>query len=466
MKLRKRKLSTRRRIYPNPRLVAVDEKQVWFFAWGFYCLKNDNALEVSLTNQPAAAAVVAAAAAAIPDDPENPLSSRRITDQPLADELPRYEDSNETSNKKANGSSTSITTSNSTSIATFYPHSAGKVERNPFSGRVSDSTHGSISTFQAPSGAGKGASSENSNLDPAATTSRRTQAAAGDQASSISKPGTKPYGGEPVEAKSDATANAERERERGGGVKTHHARSDASPSAGASSEGQVVPSPLHNQRAATTKAGGGEREASSGWLGLTDNGGSRVVDSSGVIATGSDSGSEDLHGIGGFWARAKHRAWSVVVSPVILALIGGIVICVIGPLQDMLFHNPDAFLRPLGGAIQVRSAHLLMLSYSVLVAVVGIVTLLRPFSVSFILRRCYLRDLALALTNQAVGVPTVPVSTLVMAGSLVAVSAAVGATPTPGGDAESAFPIWRRSRFVMGALLIFLRLIMVSSKPR
>lgn len=66
------------------------------------------------------------------------------------------------------------------------------------------------------------------------------------------------------------------------------------------------------------------------------------------------------------------------------------------------------------------------------------------------------------MANQAVGVPTVPVSTLVMAGSLVAVSSAVGATPTPGGEAESAFPIWRRSRFVMGGLLIVLRLVLVS----
>eukprot|EP00752_Nemacystus_decipiens_P016502 g14751.t1 len=101
------------------------------------------------------------------------------------------------------------------------------------------------------------------------------------------------------------------------------------------------------------------------------------------------------------------------MSPVILALVAGIFICVIGPFQDMLFHNPNAFLRPLGGAIQ------------------------------------------------AVGVPTVPVTTLVMAASLVAVSTAVGVTSTPGGEVENAFPLWRRSRFVMGALLIFLRLIMI-----
>lgn len=52
-----------------------------------------------------------------------------------------------------------------------------------------------------------------------------------------------------------------------------------------------------------------------------------------------------------------------------------------------------------------------------------------------------------------------------MAGSLVAVSAAAGGTPTPGGEAERAFPFWRRSPFVMGAALVFLRLIMVSAPP-
>lgn len=118
----------------------------------------------------------------------------------------------------------------------------------------------------------------------------------------------------------------------------------------------MVPSPLHNQRAAATKTGSGKREASVSGPGLTNGRGSRGVDYLRVVEGILATGSEDADGGDGFRARAKQRAWNVLVSPVILALIAGIVICVIGPLQDMLFHNPDAFLRPLGGAIQVRDA--------------------------------------------------------------------------------------------------------------
>lgn len=59
------------------------------------------------------------------------------------------------------------------------------------------------------------------------------------------------------------------------------------------------------------------------------------------------------------------------------------------------------------------------------------------------------------------GVPTVTVSSLVMAGSLVAVSAVADGAAPPAGGGEAAVPIWRRPRFVMGFLLVFLRLVAV-----
>jgi len=63
---------------------------------------------------------------------------------------------------------------------------------------------------------------------------------------------------------------------------------------------------------------------------------------------------------------------------------------------------------------------------------------------------------------QAVGVPMVPVSFLVMAGSLGAVSATGVTTPAPREDNESEKRAWRNSCFTVGALLICLRLVIVS----
>ena len=240
--------------------------------------------------------------------------------------------------RKKSGSSTSITTSKRTSITTCYPYLTGKGEGS--SGRVSGRARGSLSTSRAPSGTEKGTSSGVVNLviEPAAD---------GAQDRSIKKPATR--GGEPPETKPDATEN---ERGTGGGAETDGARSGVCPDS--SSGGRVVSSSLHNQCAAPKNAGSDEREIPA-LAGVTNGRGSRVADSLGVVAVVVDSGSEDVHDRGGFWvSRAKQRAWDVVVSPVILALMTGIIICVILFLQDMFFHDPDAFLRPLGGAIQVR----------------------------------------------------------------------------------------------------------------
>ncbi|CAM9804956.1 unnamed protein product [Ectocarpus sp. 12 AP-2014] len=146
----------------------------------------------------------------------------------------------------------------------------------------------------------------------------------------------------------------------------------------------------------------------------------RVIEEGNAIDGGGarGSGTGDVNGgrggdSEGPWEEAKHRAWALLVSPVIVAVVAGIVICTIEPLQDMLFHNPQALLRPLGGAIQ------------------------------------------------AVGVPTVTVSSLVMAGSLVAFSAVADGAASPAGGDEAAVPIWRRPRFVTGFLLVFLRLVAI-----
>ncbi|CAM9287127.1 unnamed protein product [Ectocarpus fasciculatus] len=247
--------------------------QVWFYAWGVFCFQNDNALELALTNQPAAAAPTTTAG-------ETAISSER-KDPPHAADLPRQQSDHGNSSIMKVISSTSppssVTFSNSSPNRTLHPNPAGAAKVD------------------------------------------------GDRASELTE---------------------------GGAV------------GGGSGTGDV-----------DGGGGGGDSE--------------------------------------GLWEEAKHRAWALLVSPVIVAVIAGIVICTIEPLQDMLFHNPQALLRPLGGAIQ------------------------------------------------AVGVPTVTVASLVMAGSLVAVSTvADGAAPPAGGD-EAAVPIWRRPRFVMGFLLIFLRLVAI-----
>ncbi|CAN0203910.1 unnamed protein product, partial [Scytosiphon promiscuus] len=158
------------------------------------------------------------------------------------------------------------------------------------------------------------------------------------------------------------------------------------------------------------------REAEENSWGVEEGGlhSGRMGDGIFAVQSGHGLGGDDSSG-GGSWQRMKQRAWNVVASPVIIALVAGILVCVIEPLQDMLFHNPQAFLRPLGGAVQ-----------------------------------------------QAVGVPTVTVSTLIMAGSLVFIAAPPTGAQTSGGEGhEAATPIWRRPGFIMGALLILLRLIAI-----
>ena len=55
------------------------------------------------------------------------------------------------------------------------------------------------------------------------------------------------------------------------------------------------------------------------------------------------------------WARVRQRAVVVLVSPNMIGVAIGIIIAMISPLQRMLFDSPQAALRPLGAAIEVRT---------------------------------------------------------------------------------------------------------------
>lgn len=54
------------------------------------------------------------------------------------------------------------------------------------------------------------------------------------------------------------------------------------------------------------------------------------------------------------WASVQHRISVVLMSPNIVSVMVGIVIAMVFPLQQQLFHDPQAVLRSLGGAIEVR----------------------------------------------------------------------------------------------------------------
>lgn len=58
--------------------------------------------------------------------------------------------------------------------------------------------------------------------------------------------------------------------------------------------------------------------------------------------------------VGHVWAKVQHRMSAVFTSPNILAVMIGTVIAMSFRLQQQLFHNPQAVLRPLGAAIEVR----------------------------------------------------------------------------------------------------------------
>lgn len=55
------------------------------------------------------------------------------------------------------------------------------------------------------------------------------------------------------------------------------------------------------------------------------------------------------------WGRVQHRILVVLMSPNITSVMVGIAIAMFSLVQQQLFHNPLAVLRPLGAAIEVRS---------------------------------------------------------------------------------------------------------------
>ncbi|CAM9295689.1 unnamed protein product [Pylaiella littoralis] len=115
------------------------------------------------------------------------------------------------------------------------------------------------------------------------------------------------------------------------------------------------------------------------------------------------------------WAGLKKRVWRIVLSPNIIAVAIGVVIAMIAPLQTLLFDNPRAVLRPVGAAIET------------------------------------------------VGTPTVAVSTLVMAGSLVQVpTVAAASIATEGGPSgNSTLRKFHRFRMLVGFLHVVARLVVV-----
>ncbi|CAN0090990.1 unnamed protein product [Scytosiphon promiscuus] len=122
----------------------------------------------------------------------------------------------------------------------------------------------------------------------------------------------------------------------------------------------------------------------------------------------ADGGVEDRQ------VGVKQRIRRILVSPNIISVTIGVVISMIAPLQEMLFDNPRAVLRPLGAALQT------------------------------------------------VGTPEVAVSTLVMAGSLVQVpNVAASLTASAQGSHTDVLKRWRRFRFLVGFLHVVCRLIVV-----
>lgn len=74
--------------------------------------------------------------------------------------------------------------------------------------------------------------------------------------------------------------------------------------------------------------------------------------SEGTTNYGDTSGGDDVSE-GDRWAGFKERVSRVLVSPNIISVTIGVVIAMIGPLQEMLFDNPRSILRQLGAALEV-----------------------------------------------------------------------------------------------------------------
>ncbi|CAN0061980.1 unnamed protein product, partial [Hapterophycus canaliculatus] len=132
----------------------------------------------------------------------------------------------------------------------------------------------------------------------------------------------------------------------------------------------------------------------------------------GTAPTASDVHKDGRRRDGDGLPGLKRRVSRILLSPNIVAVVIGLIIAMITPLQKLLFDNPRAILRPLGAAVET------------------------------------------------VGTPTVAVSTLVMAGSLVQVpTMAMSVSSSTERSQNDAAPRWRRFQVLMGFLHGVCRLV-------
>ncbi|CAB1097058.1 unnamed protein product [Ectocarpus sp. CCAP 1310/34] len=155
------------------------------------------------------------------------------------------------------------------------------------------------------------------------------------------------------------------------------------------------------------------------------------VSGTGGTAVASHAG-EDGDDAGCFsWAGLRRRLWRLAVSPNMIAVAIGVIIAMLPALQELLFDSPRAVLRPFGAAIEVG--------------------------------HCSLAATPVAIEQGTIGSPTVAVSTLVMAGSLVQVptvgAGSAAATQGVQCDDDGTLRRWRRFRIVVGFLHVVCRLI-------
>lgn len=73
----------------------------------------------------------------------------------------------------------------------------------------------------------------------------------------------------------------------------------------------------------------------------------KAKEPSNIIEGGSTGGGA------GYWTELKHFVLNLIASPNIIAVIIGVIIAMIAPLQSMLFDNPQGVLRPIGAALEV-----------------------------------------------------------------------------------------------------------------
>lgn len=126
--------------------------------------------------------------------------------------------------------------------------------------------------------------------------------------------------------------------EEGGGGSPHNESSDALPQ----QEGRRVEATNSQERAAV----GGDRVAID------------IEPSTGEISSQAmnTARNDESCGLGGehSWAGLRKQFLRLLVSPNIIAVTIGVIIAMIPPLQNMLFANPRAILRPFGAALEVR----------------------------------------------------------------------------------------------------------------